>query len=163
MTTAVDYLNRRFDVLAFRGAKSRGDVLLQQTLFGADAGGEVCTGVQKLAQRWALEFLTVRGSMPYHMSSRGSDFMRYVRQGRLRTEFDVTAYFNFAAQQVKTNLLNEETSDMHPEDRFRRASLGQIALLDGVLELTVDISSLAGDSRQVILPIPITPVNLSIE
>ena len=97
MTTAVDYLNRRFDVLALQGAQSRGEVLLNQSIFSTGNSGQICTGVQKLAQRWALEFLTIRGSMPFHMSERGSDFMTWLRHGRIRTEFDVTSYFNFAA------------------------------------------------------------------
>ena len=162
MSTARQYLDRKFDVLAFRGAQSRGDVLVNQSLFGADVGGEVCTGVQKLAQKWALEFLTIRGSMPFHLSERGSDFMRWVRQGRLRTEFDVQAFFNFAAQQVRVNLLNEETEDTHPEERLVRATLLRIALLGDSLELFVSITSQAGETREVTLPIAITPVNLSL-
>ena len=161
MTTALDYLNRKFDVLAFRGAEPRGEVQLNQSLFGADVGGEVCTGAQKLAQRWALEFLTVRGSMGFHLANRGSDFLRWARQGRLRTEYDVQAYFNFAAQQVRVNLLNEELESMHPEERLRRATLLRIALFGDSLELYVNITSLAGDTRQVILPIPLTPANIS--
>lgn len=160
MTTAVDYLNRRFDVLALQGAQSRGEVLLNQSIFSTGNSGQICTGVQKLAQRWALEFLTIRGSMPFHMSERGSDFMTWLRHGRIRTEFDVTSYFNFAAQQVKTNLLNEETEDMNPEDRFLQASLLQIGLGNNTLQLYVNVVSLAEDTRQIILPIGITPANL---
>ena len=160
MTTAVDYLNRRFDVLALQGAQSRGEVLLNQSIFSTDNSGQICTGVQKLSQRWALEFLTIRGSMPFHMSERGSDFMTWLRHGRIRTEFDVTSYFNFAAQQVKTNLLNEETEDMNPEDRFLQASLLQIGLGNNTLQLYVNVVSLAEDTRQIILPIGITPANL---
>lgn len=161
MTTALDYLNRKFDVLAFRGAEPRGEVQLNQSLFGADVGGEVCTGAQKLAQRWALEFLTVRGSMGFHLADRGSDFLSWARQGRLRTEYDVQAYFNFAAQQVRISLLNEETESMNPEERLRRATLLRIVLFGDSLELYVNITSLAGDTRQVILPIPLTPANIS--
>lgn len=161
MTTALDYLNRKFDVLAFRGAEPRGEVQLNQSLFGADVGGEVCTGAQKLAQRWALEFLTVRGSMGFHLANRGSEFLRWARQGRLRTEYDVQAYFNFAAQQVRISLLNEETESMNPEERLRRATLLRIVLFGDSLELYVNITSLAGDTRQVILPIPLTPANIS--
>ncbi len=162
MTTAVDYLNRRFDVLAFRGAEPRGDIQLSQSLFNSSVGGEVCTGTQKLAQRWMLEFLTSRGSMPFHLSGRGSDFLIWVRQGRLRTEFDVRAYFNFAAQQVKTNLVNEETASMPDDERLQQATLLQIQLSGAGLSLHVSLVSLSGDARQVILPIAITPVNLSI-
>lgn len=162
MTTAAAYVNRRFDVLAFRGAEPRGDTLLNQSLFGAAVGGEVCTGAQKLAQRWALEFLTIRGSMPFHLVNRGSDFLRWVKQGRLRTEFDVQAYFNFAAQQVRINLLNEDDEDMNPEEQLVRATLLRIHLLGDSLELYVSITSKAGETREVILPIAITPINLSI-
>lgn len=162
MTAAIAYLNRRFDVLSLRGAKALGDIQLQQSLFGGSSGGDVCTGVQKLAQRWTLEFLTERGSMPFHMSTRGSDFMRWLRRGFIRSEYDIRAYFNFAAQQVKTNLINEETNDMNPEDRFQEAILLGNRLFDGLLEMHVNVVSLAGDNREVILPIPITPVNLSI-
>ncbi len=98
--------------------------------------------------------------MPFHMSSRGSDFMSWVRQGVLRSEFDVTAYFNFAAQQVQTNLLNEETTDMPADERLQRASLLQINIFAAALTLSVNLISQAGSARQVILPIPICPANL---
>ena len=169
--TPVDYIGRQFDVLAFRNVQEAGSSELAQSLFNAESGqtifdavvgGEVCTGIQKLSQRWVLEFATTRGSMGFHLSNRGSDFMRWVRQGRLRTEFDVQTYFNFAAQQVRTQLVNEETPDMNPEERLDQALLGQIALFDGVLQMSITISSQAGENRQVILPIPIIPTNITI-
>ena len=160
--SASDYAGRRFDVLAFRGAESRGDSNLDQSLFGADVGGEVCTGTQKLAQRWALEFLTEQGSMGFHLADRGSQFMTWARSGLLRTEYDVTAYFGFAAEQVRTQLLAEEDDTMPDEERFASVSLDQIGLAQGQLELSVTLTSRAVASRQVILPISITPVNLSL-
>ena len=170
MSTA-DYINRDFDVLAFRDVQPTGEARLTQslfnsnsarTIFDAEIGGEVCTGIQKLAQRWVLEFLTQRGSMGFHLATRGSDFTRWMRQGRLRTEFDVQAYFNFAAQQVRVNLINEETEDMHDEDRFSRVNLDRVVLFEGTLELYITLTSQAGESRQVILPIPIVPTNITI-
>ena len=162
MTTAADYIGRRFDVLALQGVQPSGDIQLTQTLFNLANGGEVCTGIQRLAQRWTLEFMTIRGSMPYHMAGRGSDFMLWVKHGLLRSEFDVRAYFNFAAQQVKTNLINEETTDMPDDERLQQATLQQIVLFDGSLGLSVNVSSLAGTTRDVILPISITPANLTV-
>ena len=161
MSTALSYLNRRFDVLALRGAKPTGDVRLTQSLFDAEVGGEVCTGVQKLAQRWALEFLTVRGSMPFHLATRGTHFVQQAKTGRLRTEIDVTSQFSFAAVLVRDNLIKEEDDTMHPEDRLRKATLLSIVLFGDSLQLYVNIESQAGDTREVILPIPITPVNIS--
>jgi len=160
--SASDYAGRLFDVLAFRGAESRGDINLEQSLFGADVGGEVCTGIQKLAQRWLLEFMTEQGSMGFHMATRGSEFMTWARSGILRTEYDVTAYFGFAAEQTRTQLLLEEDDTMPDEERFGSVSLDEIGLAPGQLELGVTLTSRAGDSRKVILPISITPVNLSL-
>lgn len=160
MTTAADYLGRRFDILAFSGVTETGDVLLSQTLFNNQHSGEVCTGVQKLSQRWLLEFMTRRGSMGFHLQGRGSDFLRWADQGTLRSEFDVRAYFNFAAQQVKTNLTAEDDDQTPDDERLSHSVLEQIAVQPGVLSLRIRIVSLSGDSRQVILPVALTPTNL---
>lgn len=154
---AADYIGRRFDLLALRGAERVGDVLLEQTIFGTDAGGEVCTGVQKLAQRWSLKFLTIRGSMPFLLAE-GTEFVGQVRRGELRNEADVEASFQIAAIEVRTNMLNEETDSMHEEDRMGNATLLSIGVFNDWMTLTVRITSLAGNSRQVILPIPYLPI-----
>lgn len=157
---AVDYVGRQFDILAFRGQTPRGEIELQQTLFDSAAAGEVCTGITKLAQRWLLEFLTVQGSIPF--STRGSDFMTWWRQGRLRTEYDVQAYFGFAAQQVQVQLRNEETSDMPADERLQSATLDRLQLQLDEIALNITITSLAGTARSVILPLTITPANLAL-
>lgn len=160
--SAIDYLNRKFDVLSFNGVQLHGQQPLQQSLFSFGDSGSVCTGVQKLAQRWLLEFLTEQGSMGFHLSTRGSSFMTWVRQGRLRSEFDVQTFFNFAELQVQTNLQAEETSDQPDEERFDSATLSQILLMDDDIGLVVLIRSRAGDTREIILPINITPVNMQV-
>lgn len=160
--TASQYVGRVYDILSLRGAVPRGRTVLSQTLFDVAAPGTVCTGVQKLAQRWALEFLTIRGSMGFHLQERGTDFMRIARQGAFRSELDVQTEYDFAAVQVRQNLLAEETPAMHAEDRFGTDDLQQILLGPDFLELSVTIISLAGDSRSVILPINITPTNLNL-
>lgn len=160
MSTALDYLGRRFDVFAFAGAAETRSHLLQQQLFSDTQNGSVCTGIQKLAQRWIIEFFTARGSMAFHMAERGSDFMRWVRRGYLQSEFDVRAYFNFAAQQVDSNLRREESSDMPDDERLQSATLDQLQLMDGALELSVTLNSVAGDTRKIVLPINLTPANM---
>jgi len=154
-----DYVGRQFDLLAFRGAEPVGDVLLDQTLFGRDASGEVCTGVQKLAQRWVLHFLTIRGSMKF-LPNRGTNFMSDVRRGLLRSESDVQIRFNSAAVRTRLDMQGEETEDMHPEDRLATpgARLLSLTLTRDFLSLRVEIMSLAGTSRKIILPIPFMPI-----
>jgi hypothetical protein len=154
---AADYIGRQFDLLAVRGAARVGDAQLDQTLFGTDASGEVCTGVQMLAQRWMLKFLTIRGSMPF-LSNEGTDFVSRVRNGELRNEAMVEAAFQVSAVEVRANMLNEETSNMHDEDRMGNATLKAIGIAGDWILLTVQITSLAGASRQVILPIPYLPI-----
>jgi len=160
--SAADYLNKKFDILAFRGGTDTGDVQLAQSLFDATIGGEVCTGMQKLAQQWLLEFLTIRGSMGYHLVTRGSDFLAYLRQGRIRTEFDVQAYFDFAAEQVAINLRNDLTETAPADERLKSAFLDNISLISGSLELQVTLTSDAETTREVILPLPYTPINMTL-
>lgn len=155
----VDYIGRDFDLLAFRGAEPVGDVLLDQTLFGSDAGGDVCTGVQMLAQRWILHFLTIKGSMTF-LPNRGTEFIQAARRNLLRNEADVQIRFNAAAVKVRLDMQNEETSDMNDEDRLATpgSRLIGIELTQDTLILRVEIFSLAGESRKIILPIPYLPI-----
>lgn len=159
---ATQYINRKFDILAFRGATERGEVRLNQSLFDSLSAGEVCTGAQKVAQRWALEFLTPLGSMGYHLVDRGTNFLARARNGRIRTELDVQLEYSIAATLVRQQMLADETDDMADEDRFGSDALLDIILAEGRLSLKVQILTLAGETREVILPINITPVNMSL-
>lgn len=158
-TNVAAYQGRKFDLLALRGAKPVGEVLLKQTLFDALSSGEVCTGLQKLAQRWVLEFLTITGSIKY-LPDRGCDFLMEAKHGLFRSELDVQQSFLAAAVPITANLQGEEDETWHPEDRFVRAELLSITLSGDFLSLTVNIVSRAGRSRQVILPIPLVPARV---
>ena len=83
-----DYAGRKVDILAFDGAYTDGTFELTQGLYGASQeSGKVCSGIQKLAQRWLIEFFTPLGSVPY-LPARGCNFINQSRSGRLRTETD---------------------------------------------------------------------------
>jgi hypothetical protein len=152
MSLIADYLDRRYDLLSLRGGKAAGLTRLSQTLFDEQAGGQLCVGAQKLAQRWVLEFLTERGSLRF-LPKRGSEFMTQLRQGRLRTETDVIAAFNFAAVDVRINLINEEYAGMPDDERMSSAELLQVAILADNLQLTIQLTTQAGDARRFIVPI----------
>jgi hypothetical protein len=151
------YIGRVFDLLALQGAVRVGEAQLQQTIFGTDSSGEVCTGVQKLAQRWTLKFLTEAGSMTY-LPNEGTGFVESVRTGQLHNETDVQSAFIIAAVQVRISMLAEENSSMNDEDRMGNATLKSLSISDDWISLTVDIASLAGVSREIILPIPYLPI-----
>ena len=158
-TTVADYLGRRVDVLAFPGAKPAGMVPLGQDLF--PDGGRLCVGAQKLAQRWMLAFLTIRGTVRYDLE-RGTDFLAEVRAGGLRTETDVQTAFLTARLGVAKALRAEDAADDGPADeKYADAALLAVAVRpDRTLVLTVEITSLAGTSRKVILPLTVGPGGL---
>lgn len=156
-----DYIGRTFDLLALRGATPVGSTQLSQTLFDAKNGGEICTGIQKLAQRWVVHFFTIEGSMPF-LPDRGNLFLQTARRGHFRTEADVVAAFNIAAVSLHDELISEETTDMPDDERYDGVQLQSISLDSGQLILLVNIFSRAGSSRKVILPVNLLPVQLAL-
>lgn len=151
-----NYATRRYDLLAFEGVRPDKESRLNMLLFSEQNSGQICTGIQKLAQRWTLEFLTERGSM-IGKPNRGCDFMRLVRNGRLRTQTDVFYAFNYAEIVVRRNLREEETDEMDNDERIASAEQISIAFLPGYAQLRVAITSLAGDTREIILPVSTLP------
>lgn len=151
-----DFVNRKYDYLAFQPVADRRDGLKDLALFDERTSGKICTGAQKLAQRWALEFLTERGSMPY-LPERGCDFMTQIRQGRVRTQNDIIANFTSASLAITRNLRQEEYEGMPDDERFDRALLVNVILHPGYADLRVIIVSRAGITRTVIFPVETLP------
>lgn len=152
-----DYSNRKVDVLALDGAFNDGTFQLDQKIYAN--GGKVCAGIQKLAQRWLIEFLTPLGSIPY-LTDRGCDFINKVRSGRIRSEVDATMAFNFARDKVATSLKKEDSEGTYPDDeKYSEAVLLGIQVVAGSkLSLSVRIDSVAGDKRVFVVPLDVVPV-----
>lgn len=151
-----DYANRRYDFLALQNVKPTGDNQLGLLLFADDGTSQICVGVQKLAQRWLLEFLTELGSMP-GLPQRGTNFMTQVRAGILRTAADLTAAFHFAAFATRVTLSDEEDDTWPADERLADAVLESVAFLPGYANIKVNIYSRAGTSRDIIMPIATLP------
>jgi hypothetical protein len=147
---------RVYDVLALQGAKPMGEVLLQQILFNDIAAGMLCTGIQKLAQRFVLELLTELGSMLY-LPARGTQFMTKFRQGYLHTETDVFIAFNLALNELELSLTAEELTTDPLDERYASATLDSVVIVNGGAILHVSLQSQAGSAREVIMPISTTP------
>lgn len=131
--------------------------LLQQDLLRPLEGGQVCVGIQKLAQRWLIEFLTIRGSMKYK-PDRGCDFMQEVRSQSLRTENDIYSGFLASRSQVAANLRAEDVETDPADERYAGSELLSVVIRpDRTMVLTVEITSAAGTSRKVILPLTVGP------
>ena len=163
-----DYAQRKYDYLALQNVKLKGDSLLGLELFNSQTSGKICTGIQKLAQRWLLEFLTERGTMP-GFPDRGCNFMRIARQGGLRTRLNVETIFSSSDMLIRRNLLAEEYPGMPADERFGSAMLLQAAVLPGFdvnqksgtsiiyLNMRVKITSAAGEEYTVIFPVETLP------
>jgi hypothetical protein len=154
-----DYTNRKVDILILDGEYTSSVFDLSQSLYdSARPSGKVCAGIQKLVQRWFIEFMTPLGSMPY-LKARGSNFINVVRSGRLRTESDVTAAFKFANAGVAFNLRAEDAKGEYPNDeKYSDAELLSVKLVIGnQVSLSVRVDSLEGASRIFVVPITVTP------
>lgn len=167
-----DYTNRKYDYLGLQNTTAvtvgRRDKRLGLELFNASTSGAITVGIQKLAQRWLLEFLTETGSMP-GLPNRGTNFMRAARTGQFRTQINVRTQFAAANMTARKNLQAEEYNTMPNDEKFDDAELLSVSILPGAdtsqtsgttaafLSLSVKITSRAGDSRTVILPIEILP------
>ena len=151
-----DYANRKYDALAFQAVDASTNGQMGMALYAEDNQGRICTGIQKLAQRWALEFLTETGSMPYK-PNRGCQFMTLARQGRFRSQVDVIAAFNDAVLAISRNLQLEEPADMPLDERFANAELLAVGVFVGYADLRVMIVSRAGDARAVVIPVATLP------
>lgn len=155
-----DYANRRYDFLALQNVSPDIETQLGLELFDKAGKSQICVGVQKLAQRWLLEFLTERGSMT-GLPDRGCNFMTLVRQGRLRSQSDVTIAFSFAAYDVRTALAREEDDTWPADERISNAELLSVAFLPGYANLRVNIVSRAGTTRAIILPVATLPQTIN--
>src|SRR6185437_5077471 len=86
---ALQYAGRTYDLSMFQGIQPAGRALLRADVADPQApAGAIVTGIQKLAQRFALLLLTEQGSMPL-APLQGSPLMTNLRQGTLRNDHDV--------------------------------------------------------------------------
>ena len=153
---STDFTGRTVDLLIFQGVKESGD---QSITTGWGIAGELCTGVQKVAQSWSMLFLTDQGTV-YQEPTRGSGFLLAVRSGRIQVDEDIPAEFGIAAAQVQRTMdLDSSEADTTPEDDeiLTRAELLDYDLDSNasLLRLKVRLHTLAGDSRTIFLPIPV--------
>jgi len=155
VSASIDYTGRTVDILIFQGVKEYGD---QQISTGFGEAGYVCTGIQKVAQTWAILFMTDLGSV-MNKPTRGSSFLPAVRSGRIQVEEDVPAEFGLAAEQVRRTMELDasEDPDLQNDERLDEALLVDYFLFreQSLLQLKVRIKSLAGDERTVYLPVPV--------
>jgi len=115
--------------------------------------GGVVTGLLKIAQRWAVLFATELGSKKFQ-PERGCDFPRQLRNGELGSEAAVRSAFSISSQQVFDQLVQGES----PDEQLEGVTLTGVSSTGNNLSLTVRFLTLAGESREAMLPIRYTQV-----
>lgn len=155
MSTLTNYYNRLVDISIFQGVKEVGIATVDQSLF--NNGGAVCTGIQKLIQRWLLTFLTPLGAVKFH-PERGTTFLE--EASGFRTEIEARVAFYTCNANACEQLRNEEDENMPYDERIDYVDLLDIEIGSTGFSLKVQLYSLNGETAPLILPITVNPLQL---
>jgi len=137
------------DIRAFQPTVSGNFV---QSVINPPINGTVITGPEKLAQRFIVELMTEKGSLPYR-PTRGTTFITEAKTGQLATEADVFAAFSAALDTVAANLTNEESTTDPDNERYASAEINQLTLSGDLLNVKIAVTSLAGISANITIPL----------
>lgn len=155
MASTTNYYNRSVDLCIFQGIKDSRPVIVNQTLF--DNGGYVCTGIQKLIQRWVIKFLTPIGSMKFHPDW-GTSFLENATG--FHSEIDAELAFYSANMDACDQLRAEENDSMLLEEQIDNVKLNYITVNSTGFTLNITITSKFGSSAPLVLPVAINPLQL---
>lgn len=122
----------------------------EQTLFDV-AGGAVVTGPVMLGQRVLVELLTDATSLAY-LPFRGTHFLPLLRSAHA-TELDVFAAFATALAELTTNLQREEATTDPDNERFLAASIANVVILPGALQMSLNVVARSGGTSVLELPL----------
>ncbi len=89
--------------------------------------------------------------------TRGTSFITQFRAGLIQTTQDLNSAFALAEVDVRLNLGLEESTDDPDDERYDSMNLLSAALIGDTANLSIQINSLAGESRVVIYPLRSTP------
>jgi len=145
------YIGRNVDVAAYRASGST-YVAMQPAIANSVDGGQAVTGFARLAQSFLLELLTVGGSVLAE-PTRGCVFMQHASTGQWRTVGDVFASFAAALLAIRDTLKARETEATPVDERFEDAELLSVTLLPTEASVTIQLTSEAGSSQQIIAPL----------
>jgi hypothetical protein len=153
---STDFTGRTVDLLIFQGVEETGN---QPITTSWGTAGQLCTGVQKIAQSWTALFLTDQGSV-LNDPTRGSTFLQSMRFGRIQVDEDIPAEFAIASAQVRRTMgldTSNSSTVLEDDERLARAELLDYSIErnTSLLRLKVRLHSVAGDSRVIFLPISV--------
>ena len=150
---SIDFTGRTVDLLIFQGVAPFGDNLVRRG-YGGETGGQLVTGIQKVAQTFAMLFLTQQGTVPRDLE-KGTSFLQAMRSGAIQNETDLVAEFGEAVALLQQQLINAESAELPLDEQFASAELVDFTIdrLQSSISLDINIRSVAGDELEFFLPV----------
>lgn len=142
---------RLIDVQFYQGPTGAGATLLQPALALPGSGGQVLAGVQKLVQRFLYLMFTAKGTIRYHPEV-GCDFTTRIRQGFVRTPFDLLSLFSVSLVDISRQLKLIESSSDPDDERFASASVESATLTGDKATMTISLVTKAGTAVTFLAP-----------
>lgn len=146
-----DYSGRTVDLLFMQGAGTGSRSLITPSLAWED-GGRVTTGIQKAAQFFLLLLLTEKGSA-IHTPNFGTRFMTMLRSSNM-TDSRLQIAFRDAAEDILDQQVSYRSDTIEDDEFLVGADLVSFAVpAADHIQLTVQLTTRAGERRQVIMPV----------
>lgn len=153
MQVSTDYTGRTVDLEALQtAAPPAASIRLAMTPVDGGVSRRI-TGVQKLAQRYAILFLTYLGSVRF-MPNQGTEFVQAANGGLIQHRNSLVGYFITADNLVRNQLAEEVLPDDPDDEVLASSELVDYDLDTGTatLMLRVNLVSAAGESYTFIIP-----------
>lgn len=150
---STDLTGRLIDILISQGVNFVDENVTKPVELAFGDAERVVTGPQKLIQQWMIVFLTKRGSVQANPNF-GTSFIRNMEQGRIVTDADVRLEFADATA-LATDTLDEANVNKPEDEQLAVAELVDFTLTPTLLNMKVNLVSVAGEGTTVILPIPL--------
>ena len=151
MNTTTSYLNRLIDLEMLQTITSPTGVK-RVTISIAKSKPKIVTGIQKLAQRYTNLFLTILGDIQFAQEV-GTNFIREVISGVIANYGRFFEVFAIANTMTIDQLL-KDTTGLPDDEIIKTAELidFDVNVSTGIVMLKIQITSLAGDSIEYVLP-----------
>lgn len=155
-TITTDYSERSKDILILQDVSPDKKTTQPVTLrFGSPSS--FCAGIQKVAQRYLVMFMTMLGSQRYYPTF-GTEFLSKLTVGNL-ARIDFIHLFNFANARIlnKFREYDEKNKVVFDDEKLESASLENIIIDNktGSVKLRVKLLTKAGENASILIPLPV--------
>lgn len=146
------FRGRKVDLLLLHPASYVGAQKINSAFVGNDNKSRACTGVQKAAQHWTMEFFTTRQE-----DGSGTSFLAALKGNKLYSDLIVRQEFNIAAVQAIDNLASEYTDDTPEDEQITEVSITALTIKKGRVDIQCKMTTVAGDEATLIFPVSLAP------